>query len=202
LTIEGEQSRRVYKQSFDQAYIGRSPGADGEYDVVLLQQPQKSPTVRQKERQKWDWSLGLTGAPKAKPLHPVNGADELQQVVHIHVFWKGQGGSVARDGMVTNSAIDWYVIGHGSPERRQLIKYEGAAYVLMKERAGAAGLDLRDGRMRKKESIGFLSDPIGNARLFGSIDAVHNDQIVRSLLAELENQTTVAATDGQTSETR
>jgi hypothetical protein len=186
LTLRGEESpRSFYAQSFDQAFVGRS--GDGEYDIVLARR--QAPDHARPQRS-WKRALSLTGTPAAQPLQPVQPSQTFEQVVHIHVFWKGIGGSAARDGVVTNSTIDWYVIqGVGATsDGPQVLRYEGAAYVMMKERGKSASIDIRDGHVRKKDSTGDLHDPIGPAALTGSVDAVRNDQIVRRMLAELKAQ--------------
>jgi hypothetical protein len=182
LTVRGEDA--FYAQGFAEAYVGHS--VDGEYDVLLVQR--EKPQVSTPKRN-WKASLGLTGAPAAVPLQPIEPAQVLQQVVHLHVFWKGRGGSVTRDGMVTNSTLNWYVIGDATSDGPQWLRYEGAAYVLMQERGKSASIDIRDGRIRKKDSSGMLRDPIGPATLAGSVDAVRNDQLVQQMLAELSAQT-------------
>jgi hypothetical protein len=193
LTVRGEESRTLYAQSFDEAYVGHR--GDGEYDIMLVQRAKRSD---RSSKRSWKASLGLTGAPPAAPLQPIEPAQVLQQVVHIHVFWKGNGGSVARDGVVTNSTLDWYVIGDATSDGPQWLQYEGAAYVLINEHGKSAAIDIRDGRMRKKGSTGALRDPIGPATLAGSVEAVRNDAIVQQMLAELSAQTSPRTAVGLT----
>jgi hypothetical protein len=175
VTLHGNEGRTLYAQSFNQAYISSSH--DGEYDVILIQEPQASKT-----------------SPRAnKPLQPVSSAG-LRQIVHIHVFWQAQGGSVARDGVVTNAAIDWYVIGHGISDRPEVLHYEWAGYVMLDEGRKTTAVDIRDGSMKKTEISGDLKDPIGPAHLYGAVKAQRNSQLVRDTIFDLKARTATAKT--------
>lgn len=175
LTLHGEVGRAVYAQSFDQAYISKSH--DGEYDVILIQDPQVSKKARG----------------SAKPLEPLATAS-VRQVVHIHVFWRGDGGSVARDGVVTNSAINWYVIAHEATDHPEVLRYEGAGYVLLDHGRNGTSVEVRDGMMKKTESHGDLIDPLGPARLSGAVKAQQNSQLVWDTITDLKARTATAKT--------
>jgi hypothetical protein len=175
VTLQGETGRTIYAQSFNKAYISKSH--DGEYDVILIQDPLVSRA-----------SKGGN-----KPLQPLAAAS-LRQIVHIHVFWRGDGGSVARDGVVTNSAIDWYVIAHEASDRPEVLRYEGAGYVLLNPGRNGTSVEIRDGSMKKTESHGDLRDPLGPARLTGTVKAQQNSQFVRDTLEDLKSQTATAKT--------
>jgi hypothetical protein len=169
LTLQGDESQSLYSQSFNQAYISSS--RDGEYDLVILQDP-------------------TTTAKKGnanKPLQPLNGG-ELRQIVHVHVFWQAAGGSVAKDGVVTNATIDWYVLGSPTTDRREAIRYQGAGYVLLDEGKKATKVVIRDGTIKMSEISGAMRDPIGPAKLYGTIKATRNSEYVRGLLADLKAQ--------------
>jgi hypothetical protein len=175
VTVNGDEGRKLLLQSFGQAYISSSH--DGEYDVVLIQDPQ----------------AGKAAAKDNRPLQPMTAA-ELRQVVHIHVFWQAQGGSVAKDGVVTNAAIDWYVIAHEASDRPELLRYEGAGYVMLDEGRNTTSVEIRDGSMRKMEVRGGLQDPLGPAHLRGTITAQRNSQFVRDTLADLRARMRVTKT--------
>jgi len=171
LTLEGDESRTFYAQNFDLAYISGS--RQGEYDLILMQDP------------------ALVSSGKAglnKPLQPLNGG-ELRQVVHVHVLWQASGGSVAKDGVVTNATIDWYVLGSATGDRQEVLRYQGAGYVLLDEGRKATKVVIRDGTIRMSELNGDLRDPIGPARLTGTVKATRNSEYVRGLLADLRAQT-------------
>jgi hypothetical protein len=169
VTLHGDLGRSIYAQSFNQAYISSSH--DGEYDVLLIQDPVPSKTA----------SRGT------KPLQPV-GAAALRQIVHIHVFWQAQGGSVAKDGVVTNAAIDWYVIAHEASDRPEVLHYEGAGYVLLDEGRKGTSVEIRDGTMKKTDVRGDLKDPLGPSHLYGTVKAQRNSTFVRSTLSDLRAQ--------------
>jgi hypothetical protein len=167
LTVTGDQTRTIYAQSFNQAYITASQ--DGVYDIILLQDTQAGKPVKQKAN---------------KPLEPLQ-TSSLRQIVHIHIFWQAMSGSVAKDGVVTNAAIDWYVIGGGS-DKPEVLRYEGAGYVVLDEGGKGATVDIRDGMMRQTKVVGDLHDPIGPSRLVGKVKATRNAQFVQDTLAELK----------------
>lgn len=162
------EGRTIYAQSFSHAYIGSEHA--GEYDVILTQDaPRPKPTG------------------KNAPLQPMTGA-ELRQIVHIHVFWQADGGSVAKDGVVTNAAIDWYMIADEASDHPQVLRYEGAGVVTVDEGRKATSVVIRDGSMKKAEAGGGLKDPLGPSVLTGSIKAQHNPQLVRDMLADLKTR--------------
>jgi len=174
VTLEGDTGRTVYAQSFNKAYISKSH--DGEYDVVLIQDP----------------VVSRDGSKGNKALQPLAAA-AVRQIVHIHEFWQGDGGSVARDGVVTNSAIDWYVIAHEASDRPEVLRYEGAGYVLLNPGRTGTSVEIRDGSMKQTENHGdLLRDPLGPARLTGAVKAQQNSQIVRDTLEDLKSQTATA----------
>lgn len=172
VTLRGEEANTIFAQSFNQAYIANT-GA-GEYDVVLVQDSQ-------------------AGHPKQKgnqPLEPMTAA-QLRQVIHIHVFWQAEGGQMAKDGVMTNAAINWYVIGSEERDRPEVLRYEGAGYVLLDQGRQTTTVEIRDGNMKKTEIRGDLQDPIGPSRLKGEVKAKRNNQFVKDTLADLK-----AATQG------
>jgi hypothetical protein len=188
VTVRGEESRTVFAQNFNEAYI--SPGQAGEYDVVLVQDPRTKPQQPGRKFGSFQWPGRPAATPR--PLQPI-GQDQVKQVVHIHVFWQAQGGSVARDGVVTNAAIDWYVLANADTDHAELIHYDGAGYVVLNEGRGGTTIEIRDGSMKKAESTG-LADPIGPALLQGKVKAQRNTQLVRDTLADLKSRTTPPAT--------
>jgi hypothetical protein len=180
LTVTGDETRTVYAQSFNQAYITASQ--DGVYDIILLQDTEAGKPVKQKAN---------------KPLEPLQ-TSSLRQIVHIHIFWQAQGGTVARDGVVTNAAIDWYVIGGGTSEKPEVLRYEGAGYVVLDEGSKGATVDIRDGMMRQTKVVGELHDPIGPSKLVGKVKAIRNAQFVQDTLAELKAREAKIAVLSQT----
>jgi hypothetical protein len=173
-------------QSFEKAFISSSH--DGEYDVLLIQDPASPQSEASKSL--WQKVRALSGFAKdeAKPLQP-SAASTLRQVVHLHVFWQAGGGSVKRDGVVTNAAIDWYVIAHESSDRAEVLRYQGAGYVLLDEGRKSTMVRIRDGSMKKSDATDGLQDPFGPAQLAGTFNAQRNSQFVRDTLADLRAQT-------------
>jgi hypothetical protein len=184
VTARADEGHTLLAQSFNNAYI--SSNRTGEYDVVLVQDPQAKPPASATKR---TWKSLMPGgpAPTASPLQPLT-ANHLKQVVHIHVFWQAQGGSVARDGVVTNAAIDWYVIADQESDHPDVLHYEGAGYVLLDPGARATVVEIRDGSMKKTDTTTGLTDPLGPANLKGKVRAQRNPQLVRDTLADLKAQ--------------
>jgi hypothetical protein len=187
VTIRTDENRTLYAQSFDQAYIASS--GTGEYDIVLVDDAQSKPAPSADRKKFWSRYLSLgASAPTARPLQPI-GDTQLKQVVHLHVFWQAEGGSVARDGVVTNAAIDWYVIANQESDRPEVLHYEGAGYVLLDPGRGATSVEIRDGSMKMSNATTGLTDPIGPSNLRGKIKARRNPQLVRDTLADLKSRT-------------
>jgi hypothetical protein len=196
VTVRGDETRATLAQSFNGAYISSSH--DGEYDVILVQDPHDNDAGKPTEKTKWSLKrlteLWPGSSETSKPLEPLT-TTSLRQVVHLHVFWQGNGGSVARDGVVTNASIHWYVINHGASDRPEILQYSGAGYVLLDEgRNGVTNVRIRDGMMKVASVQGDLQDPIGPSRLNGTVKAQRNSQLVRDTIADLRAQSKPAAT--------
>jgi hypothetical protein len=187
VTLQGDQSHKLYAQSFNQAYISGSH--DGEYDVVLIQDP---PAPKEASRSWKDFIK--RSADSQKPLQPVSSSASVRQVVHIHVFWQAAGGSVARDGVVTNAAIDWYVIARDASDEPQVLRYEGAGYVIIDEGRLGTTINIRDGSMKMTQARGDLQDPFGLTKLIGTVKAQRNSQFVRDTMSDIRAQTAGAKT--------
>jgi hypothetical protein len=169
VTLRGDENRRLYAQSFQQAYI--SSTRDGQRDVVLIQEPTQT-----------------KGKP-SQPLQPVATA-QVKQVVHVRVFWQSDGGSAARDGVVTNAAIDWYVIANDGGDRPQVMHYEGAGHVTLDEGRRATSVNIKDASLKRSErGTGDLNDPFGPAHFSGRVKAQHNGQLVRDTVADMKSLT-------------
>src|SRR3954452_5548173 len=86
VTARADEGHTLLAQSFNSAYI--TSNRVGEYDVILVQDPQATPPASAAKK---TWKSLLPGAstPTARPLQPL-ASDHLKQVVHIHVFWQAQ----------------------------------------------------------------------------------------------------------------
>ena len=186
VTARADEGHTLLAQSFNNAYIASNHA--GEYDVVLVQDPQAKPPASTAKKT-WKSLLTVGSTPTASPLQPMT-ANHLKQVIHIHVFWQAQGGSVARDGLVTNAAIDWYVIADQESDHPDVLHYEGAGYVLLDAGARGTDVEIRDGSMKKTDGVTALTDPLGPANLKGKVRAQRNPQLVRDTLADLKSQLT------------
>jgi len=183
VTLQGDQGSTLYSQSFAHAYI--SSEHSGEYDVVLMQDAQqKDKSSKSAMEFIKTFMPGYKENPNA-PLQPMTGA-ELRQIVHIHVFWQADGGTVAKDGVVTNAAINWYMIAYEATEHPEVLRYEGAGVVILDEGRKSTSVAIRDGIMKKTQVQGGLKDPLGPSHLNGVVQAEHNPQFVRDILADLK----------------
>jgi len=190
VTARADEGHTLLAQSFSNAYIASNH--TGEYDIVLIQDPQSKPPASTAKKT-WRSLLTVGSAPTARPLQPLT-TNHLNQVVHIHAFWQAEGGSVARDGVVTNAAIDWYVIADQESDHPDVLHYEGAGYVLLDPGARGTDVEIRDGSMKKTDGVTALTDPLGPANLTGKVRAQRNTPLVRDTLADLKAQLTPTAT--------
>jgi len=187
VTLAGDQGKTVYAQSFAHAYIA-SPHA-GEYDVILMQDSQPKPKTNYNPVDYVKSMMPGAAAKTNKPLEPMSSA-ELRQIVHIHIFWQADTGTVARDGVVTNAAINWYMIAHEASDHPEVLQYEGAGVVTLDAGRQSTSVEIRDGTMKKTQLLGGMKDPLGPSHLNGVVKAEHNAQIVRDVLADLKARRT------------
>ena len=158
LTVSSRQSGQTYQQKFSKAYAGRSP--QGDFDVVLV-----------------------------KGAGPDGATGDVWQVMHVRVLWKPMKGVKFDHPTATNATIDWYVMGAdgagaNASQPRGLVAYTGAGFVRVHKSGGFATLDIRSATLRPTTREGGMADPIGPARLQGTIVArTGNADQVRDLLA-------------------
>lgn len=183
VTMKCMQGPTIYAQSFKHAYISSEHA--GEYDVVLMQDPQAKAPTDQSALAFFKNLMPASQATKNPPLQPMSGA-ELRQIIHIHVFWQADGGTVARDGVVTNAAINWYMIAYEASDHPEILRYEGAGVVTLDEGRKSTAVQIREGTMKQTEVQGNLKDPLGPSHLTGVVKAEQNAQLVRDILAELK----------------
>ncbi len=190
LTVTGNESRQLFAQSFNHAFI--STNHAGEFDVVMLQEIGGEKPADPGMLSKAFWMRFWPGTKDvAQPIKPM-GDSEFRQMVHIHIFWQAVGGSVAKDGVVTNAAIDWYVIGQGEVGKPEVLRYQGAGYVILDEGRKSTTVEVRDGAMKKTNGTSAMTDPIGPSRLVGKVSALRDTQAVANLLSDLKAHTNKA----------
>jgi hypothetical protein len=162
LTVTSLKDHQTYQQRFSKAYAGRSE--NGDFDVVLVNE----------EGQNAD-------------------GPGVRQVMHVRVLWKPMKGAKLDHPTATNATIDWYVFGDtagngdGQPASGGMVAYTGAAFVNVEKSGGVARLDVRNATLRPTTRQGGLTDPIGRAKMQGTIVArTGRREEVRDLLAEAE----------------
>jgi hypothetical protein len=168
LNITSRDSHQVYFENFSRAYL--SSPHEGEYDIMLI-----------------DDDLPSHHDDGHGPLQPVSHG-LLRQVMHIHVLWRPQGGASARESSVTNALVDWYVFGDRGEGHDDMQHYGGAGFVRLYNKEGASTVDIRGCQLQPRISRGAMRDPIGPALLEGRVFAVHDDQRVYDLLAQMQDQ--------------
>jgi hypothetical protein len=166
INLESKDQQRFLTQVFNQAYITDS--GSGEYDVVLVDSPGERPPKRRKNR----------------PLQPTPLAP-LQQVMHIHVYWHAMSG-IQPNPAAVNASIDWYVLGAGASG--DIVKYEGAGYVIVSGEGDLREVNIRAGTLRPSLVRGNIQDPIGAATFYGHAGARMNDARVKDTLAQMRDQ--------------
>ena len=183
VTMKCVEGRSVFAQSFKHAYISSEHA--GEYDVVLMQDSQTKAESNPSMMAFFKSWMPAGKDAKNPPLQPMSGA-ELRQIVHIHVFWQADGGTVARDGVVTNAAINWYMIAYEASDHPEILRYEGAGVVTLDEGRKSTSVAIKDGSMKQTQLEGNLKDPLGPSHLTGVVKAEQNPQLVRDILADLK----------------
>jgi len=171
---------KIYAQAFPTAYVARSD--EGEFEAILI-----------------DDEIGKQAEPRpGQPLKASSGTP-VTQVVHIRVFWRPLPGTRADHPSATNAAFDWYVLGAGSDRTKNLLHYSGAGFVTIGETGNGAKFRIRNANLILKEQRGDMTDPIGPARLTGTITAVKNAAEVKNQVAQLEQALAGDPTNAQVS---
>ncbi len=165
LTFTSLQDHRRFADTFTDAYSARNE--NGDTDIVLIDDATERSVVA------------------GKPIGPV------RQIMHIRILWSPSRDMKSDDPAASNASIHWYVMGS---DRTQMIEYSGTAFVYASKAMWGDKLKLRidNARLKPCVSRGNLKDPVGAARIEGTIYATDNHRIVSQLLADV--RTTVADT--------
>jgi len=186
ITFESIDHKRVRTQRFGEAYIGKitteqdaaciTKTANNEIEAVLIEDRGTQEASRSSKR---------------KPIQPMAIAP-LRQVMRIHMYWRPMA-LTTKNPAAINASIDWYVLGpEGSSD---MLVYEGAAFVVLEGRGDTRRIRIKDGQIRPKfnESEGRLRDPIGAAKMHGSVRAVISKGRVEETLKLINQQVETAA---------
>lgn len=172
---------QAYSQAFEQAFVARS--AEGEYQAILID----------------DGPRGAQAAVKPGARLKSAPASPVKQILHMRVFWRPLSGTHADHPSATNAALDWYVLGDGADRSRNFLHYSGAGFVTASNTRDGAKFHIRSAGLILKEQRGQMSDPIGPARITGTILAVTDEPIVRSQTQEIQALLTDTASSSQAS---
>jgi hypothetical protein len=140
---------------------------DGTYNILIVEDP---PTTvpRRPER----------------PLQPA--ADvPLRQVVHLRVFWRPRRGTEPDHPAAANATVHWYVIGVGTAQGQDMVRYEGTGIVSVYAGQPEANINLQNAYLRVRVEQGRLRDPVGPVVMHGTAQAAYRPQQVEQLLTEL-----------------
>jgi hypothetical protein len=158
LTVTSIQNHQTYQQPFTQAYAGRSE--QGDFDVVLVRE-------------------GAAGGASAGGTATAG----VRHVVHVRVLWTPMKGTKLDHPTATNSIIDWYVFDASNPGG--MVAYTGAGFVNVQKSGGVATLDIRNATLKPTTREGGMVDPIGPAKLQGTVVArLGRTEQVREILAQ------------------
>jgi hypothetical protein len=115
----------------------------------------------------------------------------VRQVMHVRVLWKPMKGTKLDHPTATNATIDWYVFdGSGAGG---MVAYSGAGFVDVQQSGGVATLDIRNATLKPTTREGGMIDPIGPARLQGTVVArTGRTAQVREILAQTRESTAQA----------
>jgi hypothetical protein len=175
LTVTSLQNHQTFQQPVTKAFAGRS--TDGDLDVVVVNDGQSRP-----------------GA----------GSPGVRQVMHVRVLWKPMKGVKLDNPTATNAAIDWYVFSDsdkaaGGPG---LVAYTGAGFVDVQQSGNTATLTIRNATLRPTTRHGGMTDPIGPAKVQGTVVArTGRDEELRAILSEAR-QASARATDREAAAVR
>lgn len=154
----------IYDQEFTAASCQVS--ADGEYDMVLVNQPQ--PTADE----------------HGQPLLPVSGGNPLQ-VMHVHVAWRPSTAVKPNFPAAANASINWYVIDNHDPHNPQYLHYQGVGLIRVDPDDDDTSFDIQPTLMSLRHRQGALRDPIGPSLLSGKIKAQNAPQKTVEVLSGL-----------------
>jgi hypothetical protein len=164
----------VYHQEFAAAWCQLNP--DGEYDMVLVDQPRP------------------TADDRGQPLPPATATNPLQ-VMHVHVAWRPSSGMRPNYPAATNASINWYVIDNHDPHNPQYVHYQGAGLVRVDAGDAATTFDIQPTLISPRHQNGEIHDPIGPARLSGKIKAQNRPQKTADVLSSLDQMFRLAQGD-------
>jgi len=178
VTLTSARHSDALVQGFPRSYIYREP--QGDYHILLAT----------------DASDDVPARTTQGPLEPIRHL-VTQRIMHIHVFWRPLRGLRGDNPSATNAAIDFYIIGDtGDPRSRDVVKYEGTAFVDLTLTPDRAIGNIQNGTLEPKMILGQMSDALGKCKVEGQIFPQRNSEKVRELLERIRvaTETTTTAT--------
>ena len=177
LLVQSEAKKATYAQTFSQAVAERTE--DGTFQFVLVADDARvregQPSRKQSPGKRLDPS-------QAMPLH---------QVVYVKVLWRPMNCTDRNVG--SNAALDWYVLSDTAGGTRDLLEYQGSAFVMVSPKDDVTKVSIRAGSIKPRWVRGGLTDPIGAARIEGNFTAVNDPARLHELLTATRARTAAAA---------
>ena len=164
----------VYNQKFAAAWCRINP--DGEYDMVLVDQPQPSQDNH------------------GQPLLPAAQANPLQ-VMHVRVAWRPSSAMKPNHPAATNASINWYVLDNENPHSLRYIHYQGAGLVRVDAGDKATSFDIQPMLISPRHQTGAMNDPVGPALLSGKIKALNRSEKTADILSQLDEMFRLSLSD-------
>ena len=170
LVLTPDQSGRNLSQKFSEAYATQND--DGSFEFVLIAD---DPDRREQEQTQ------KRNAPGA-PLEP-SSVSPLRQLVHVKIPWLPERGNISET-IVSNAAVDWYILSDVPDRQQDVIQYSGAGFGLAYPSDKTIDLNLKSAKLKPQIVRGGLKDPLGHFQLTGDIRARRDSARVRDLVAD------------------
>lgn len=138
----------------------RDPYFPDKYDIVLDELVfRREPTG----------DLHICGVAKDQSLGEIGGS--VEQLLHIHTFWRPRPGKTFADPSSVDAIIEYVIATSGG-----VCAYSGAGFVYVNEkRDGDLGVQLKQSRLRVRAMLGDCPDLIERGRLIGRFQAEPRD---------------------------
>ena len=168
LILTPDQTNRKLSQKFTEAYATQNE--DGSFEFVLIAD---DPDRQNREK---NHNRNAPGA----PLEPAD-VSPLRQLVHVKIPWLPERGNISET-IVSNAAVDWYILSDLPDRQQDLIQYTGAGFGLAYPSAKTIDLNLKSAKLKPQVVRGGLTDPLGRFQIAGDVRARRDPGKVRDLV--------------------
>jgi hypothetical protein len=112
----------------------------------------------------------------------------VRQIMHIRVLWVPSRDMKA---VASNASIKWYVIGDSNPQ--DVLEYSGSGFVAVNQNGDMTSVSVQNAVLHPSDKHGSLVDPVGHAKIKGTIVARAGEAAVRQLLNDLHTALAAAS---------